>query len=531
MQVRGGGHVAEQTLSLRLDSAAPLADAAAYRGPDRRAGRATAADRAGSTRGASYVVFLVATNVVVLGVASAVGSSFSVRADTTDWLTASVAVVAALAGAIELMRWRLVGDAVAVWVGTALLVYSAATIAFPGLLRSFGSDHAQSWDDLVRPSSAFVVMALLAIAAAGPDVDARLRPKRALAVAAGIGVVGLVAAAMSVDVRLLLGPPIDHAAATSALAFGQVGAAVLWLGLGAAFLLRSSPDDAARPWVGVFLLGLAEARLSLAVSVTRDPSWLLASQLFRVFGVAAVLAGAVQGLHVAFAQQRTRLLDSLVELSSARAQQQAAEATAEERAHDLRAALLGIGSAAVTLERYHHQISDDERASLTCALSAEIARLQHFVAANEAQPEAFELADALLPMLSCARARGAQIDCDLVAADVVGRRGEVAEAVQNVVDNACRHAPGSPITVRAEQRDGLVLLRVEDRGPGVADEHKRHVFERGWRRDASQGSGLGLHVAARLVGRQHGDLWVEDRPGGGASFVLALPAAGGSTEG
>jgi signal transduction histidine kinase len=99
------------------------------------------------------------------------------------------------------------------------------------------------------------------------------------------------------------------------------------------------------------------------------------------------------------------------------------------------------------------------------------------------------------------------------------------EILQNLLDNARRYAPGSSIDVRAARADAWVVLRVDDRGPGIPrDEHER-VFERGYcsgaRRD---GSGLGLYVAARLLRDQGGHLRVEDRAGGGASFVLTLPA-------
>jgi len=272
------------------------------------------------------------------------------------------------------------------------------------------------------------------------------------------------------------------------------------------------------------LLSLAEARLALAVSISGDSSWMLTSQLFRLFGVAAALGGAFHTLQLAFTVQRANLLDSLGALESAREERRAAEATAEERAHDLRSALAGIGGAAMTLERYHSRLSDDERASLASAVAAEISRLQQIVADVREAPAPFEIQQVLEPMLVCSWARHADIALDVPSGlTAVGCPTEVAEVVQNLVDNAARHA-ATEILVRARQRDATVEIRVEDRGPGVRPRHRECVFERGWRGPTKAGgTGLGLFNARRLAREQHGELRVEDRPGGGASFVLTLP--------
>ena len=60
---------------------------------------------------------------------------------------------------------------------------------------------------------------------------------------------------------------------------------------------------------------------------------------------------------------------------------------------------------------------------------------------------------------------------------------------------------------------------------------RRSIFERSRRgstSDGVEGSGLGLYVASRLMREQGGDLWVTDNPGGGAAFVMSLPAPDGT---
>jgi signal transduction histidine kinase len=79
----------------------------------------------------------------------------------------------------------------------------------------------------------------------------------------------------------------------------------------------------------------------------------------------------------------------------------------------------------------------------------------------------------------------------------------------------------------AAERDGLGL-RVSDDGPGVPDELKDAVFQpfrRGPGTEFVPGVGLGLSLVARFAELHGGRAWVEDRPGGGATFFVFLPAA------
>jgi signal transduction histidine kinase len=108
---------------------------------------------------------------------------------------------------------------------------------------------------------------------------------------------------------------------------------------------------------------------------------------------------------------------------------------------------------------------------------------------------------------------------------VRGDEAAFVEAVQNLLDNARRHAPGSAVRVSARLAAEAVELRVVDHGPGVPGDHRETIFERARRGPTSaSGSGLGLHIAHRLVTAEGGALRVETTPGGGATFVVSMPA-------
>ena len=99
------------------------------------------------------------------------------------------------------------------------------------------------------------------------------------------------------------------------------------------------------------------------------------------------------------------------------------------------------------------------------------------------------------------------------------------QVVVNLVENAETHGLGCrEVTVAAP--DGVARIAVIDDGPGVPAEQRDRVFDRFVRFDTSgrPGSGLGLAIVARHVGRLGGAVRVEEDPGGGARFVVDLPA-------
>jgi signal transduction histidine kinase len=99
----------------------------------------------------------------------------------------------------------------------------------------------------------------------------------------------------------------------------------------------------------------------------------------------------------------------------------------------------------------------------------------------------------------------------------------------NLLENAAHHG-GGPLRVSIEPAEGpFLLVAVEDAGPGVARGERARIFERFARGSAARhrvGTGLGLALVAEHATAQGGEAWVEDRPGGGARFVVRLPAGG-----
>ena len=109
---------------------------------------------------------------------------------------------------------------------------------------------------------------------------------------------------------------------------------------------------------------------------------------------------------------------------------------------------------------------------------------------------------------------------------VLGDPRRLERVVCNLVVNAQTHG-GGVTGVLVRDVDDRVEVVVDDAGPGVPPHLRAEVFERFHRgphaRTAADGAGLGLALVAQHVRRHAGDVRVEDRPGGGARFVVTLP--------
>jgi len=106
---------------------------------------------------------------------------------------------------------------------------------------------------------------------------------------------------------------------------------------------------------------------------------------------------------------------------------------------------------------------------------------------------------------------------------VRGNPDAIYQALRNLTENALRYtAEGTEVELVL---DGSGTVAVSDRGPGIPAGEKNKLFNRFWRADRSRSgnSGLGLAIAQRIAALHHGSLTVDDNPGGGARFTLAIP--------
>lgn len=114
---------------------------------------------------------------------------------------------------------------------------------------------------------------------------------------------------------------------------------------------------------------------------------------------------------------------------------------------------------------------------------------------------------------------------------VTADEGRLVQLLLILLDNAFDHSPpGGVVTVRVGRVGREVTLSVTDAGPGIPAAERARVFDPftrlpGVRRDRAGGTGLGLAIGWRIVTAHGGTIRIDDGPGGGAMFVVGLPAA------
>ncbi len=108
-------------------------------------------------------------------------------------------------------------------------------------------------------------------------------------------------------------------------------------------------------------------------------------------------------------------------------------------------------------------------------------------------------------------------------------RDHLLRILINLVENAAKYAPGSPVELFGWARGDRAFMAVVDHGPGIPEEAREKIFERFTQLDQSDtrargGTGLGLSIVKSLSEVMGGSVRVESTEGGGATFVVELPA-------
>lgn len=215
----------------------------------------------------------------------------------------------------------------------------------------------------------------------------------------------------------------------------------------------------------------------------------------------------------------------------------------DDIAHELRSPISNLmGKAQVTLSR--ERPSEEYKAVLeTC--TEELTRVTRIVAdmlflAQVSHPaalvpfERIELADEVRKVaeLFDLSAEDKHVSLQVSGSGAtLGDRLMIQRAISNLLSNAIRHCPpGKSITLVVERHSEHVTLRVGNPGPGIAEEHLPHLFERFYRVDNSRsraqgGTGLGLAIVRSIMSLHQGTVQVQSTPNSWTEFCLVFPGA------
>lgn len=112
-----------------------------------------------------------------------------------------------------------------------------------------------------------------------------------------------------------------------------------------------------------------------------------------------------------------------------------------------------------------------------------------------------------------------------------GNEGLLKEVWVNLLDNAVKFSPdGGTVTLSLQSSPESIIVSVTDRGPGIDEATQKRIFDRFYQGDTShktEGNGLGLSMAHKIVSLHGGTVTVQSAPGQGSCFIVTLPASGG----
>ena len=276
----------------------------------------------------------------------------------------------------------------------------------------------------------------------------------------------------------------------------------------------------------------ARFRLALAAILLNVNHLVLFMEGRQAFGsylaVVADLVGAVMICSMAMALLRLSIVDNtqtVDELNDRVHEVEAAVRADRERLHEITGTVAGIASASRLI---HHgaDISASRKSHLQRMLSSEIGRLERLMGERPTEVARVDLDGVIWPLVVAHRARGQQVQWEPNGMLAAGRPDDIAEVLNILLNNAAAHAPGATAQVEVRRVEGTVEICVSDSGPGVSRAVAAHLFEWGARGPDSTGQGIGLNVAQRLINEQDGYLRVVNRPRGGSTFIVGLPADG-----
>lgn len=114
-----------------------------------------------------------------------------------------------------------------------------------------------------------------------------------------------------------------------------------------------------------------------------------------------------------------------------------------------------------------------------------------------------------------------------VLADASQMQQVLLNLINNAHDAIKDYKAGGTITITSRLVDGMVQVEVQDDGPGLGAKARKHLFEPFFTtKEVGRGTGLGLSICFGIVSQHEGRIWAESTPGTGATFIVALPAAG-----
>ena len=138
-----------------------------------------------------------------------------------------------------------------------------------------------------------------------------------------------------------------------------------------------------------------------------------------------------------------------------------------------------------------------------------------------------QIRESILGMESAWIAKDIEFDVDLDSVKYLGNEGLMRHVWDNLISNAIKFSPNGGLirmTLKRDDDEDIVFV-IEDEGPGIPDDAKKRIFDKFYQHDNSRkqdGHGLGLPLVKRILMLSGGNIYVENKEGGGSRFVVIL---------
>jgi two-component system, OmpR family, sensor histidine kinase KdpD len=242
--------------------------------------------------------------------------------------------------------------------------------------------------------------------------------------------------------------------------------------------------------------------------------------------------------------ERDRLLEAATEAEAYRRTEHIRRSLLAAVSHDLRSPLAAIKASVTDLLGHDVQHGADDARDALDSIDKETDRLGALIAnlldmsrieggTLKARPQNLDLAEVLAPCVDRLQRQWPQLSVrlDLEAAEFLVRADPMFldRVVANLLDNAAKAATQSgnhEIEVHAERAGTKATVRIVDHGQGVphsVGEQLFYPFYQVSERQPRLGTGLGLAISKGFLTLMQGQIWIEETPGGGATFAFSLP--------
>lgn len=255
-----------------------------------------------------------------------------------------------------------------------------------------------------------------------------------------------------------------------------------------------------------------------------------------------ILLAEFIAVHVAQLLSRHQLVERIARLEAKRQLDNLQDGFMAMVSHELLTPLGFIKGYATTLLRQDTQWDETTRLEFLTIIDEEADRLHELIdnLMDSSRLQAGTLRMSFQPVkldtflrdvALRASSREAKLKIDLriniIGLQVIADPTRLAQIFDNLLNNAVKYAPGSPISISLDLDNKMARITLSDQGPGIEPEHLVHLFKRFYRvpgqNTSIRGTGLGLYICKKIIQAHQGEMVVESEPGKGTAFSIYLP--------